>query len=38
MTPQGWAKFDPRAIFWALLVEAHEIRPHAKFGKPRPYG
>ena len=35
--PQGGAKFDPRAIFWALLVEAYETRLHAKFGKPRPY-
>ena len=23
MTPRGGAEFDPRAIPWALLVEAH---------------
>ena len=36
--PRGGAKFDPRAIPWALLVEAHYIKLHAKFGEPRPYG
>ena len=34
---QGGAKFDPRAIIWALLVEAHWIGLHAKFSRPRPY-
>ena len=36
--PQGGAKFDPRAIIWALLVEAYYIKLHAKFGNPWPYG
>ena len=38
--PRGGAKFDPGAIPWALLVEAqaHYIKLHAKFSKPRPYG
>ena len=36
--PQGGAIFDPRSIIWTLLVEAHEIRLHAKFDKPMPYG
>ena len=36
--PWGGAKFDPRAISWALLVEDHKIKVHGKFGKPRPYG
>ena len=38
VTPRGGAKFDPDALHWALLVEAHKIKKHAKFGKPRPYG
>ena len=36
--PQDGAKFDPRAIILALLVQAYLIRLLAKFGKPRPYG
>ena len=36
--PRGGAKFYPRAIIWALLVESHKIKLHAKFGKPRPHG
>ena len=36
--PRGGAKFDPRAIIWALLVEAHEIKLHAIFSKLRPHG
>ena len=36
--PWGGANFDHRAIIWAILVEAHQMRLHAKFGKPRPYG
>ena len=36
--PRGGAKFHPRAIIWALLVQAYEIKLHALFGKPRPYG
>ena len=34
----GGAKFDPRARIWTLLVEAHKIKLHAQFGKPRPNG
>ena len=36
--PRGGAKFDPRAIHWTFLVEAHQLKLHAKFGKPRPCG
>ena len=35
--PWGGAKFDPRTIIWATLVETQQIRLHAKFGKPWPY-
>ena len=38
VTPKGGAKFDPRALISALLVEANYIGLHAKLGKPRPYG
>ena len=36
--PRGGVKFDPMATIWALWVEAYYIKPHAKFGKPRPHG
>ena len=38
VTPRGWAKFDPSAIIWALLVKAHQIKLHVKFSNPRPHG
>ena len=37
VTLRGGAKFDPSAIIWTLLVEAHYIGLNAKLGKPMPY-
>ena len=34
--PKSGAKFDPRAIIWALSVEAHYIMRHVKVVTPPP--
>ena len=38
VTPGVGSNLTSKVKIWALLVEAHKIKLHAKFGSPRPYG